>query len=375
MAFTPEPLIPGDLYDGAARLAKQAAQELARLPDPADRAAALGRLWNQVQDLQWPMLMLPEAAGGADGTLDDLVALIDGAARDALPLPLAGVCGVTPMLLAAADPAATGLLAGEALAPCPVLDAYAGWLGHANTPRAVRMPDGTLRLDGTATGVETPFETAGYLLACPMNGGVDDGNATEPALVLVRRDQLSQPPRLFERVDGRLAADLSFAGLVLPAEALLARGPTVRRAVAAALDLGAFLSCVEAQAALGTALELVIAYLSDRKQFGVALSSFQALRHMVAELYVVYETLRATVVHLLHAASPAGTLPPREVALAKLHFGRATRRAAEKIIQLHGGMGMTEELPATRLNKRLVMVEFEYGDTAWHARQLLRDVA
>jgi len=252
-----------------------------------------------------------------------------------------------------------------------VLDAFAGWRVAGKAPHASKMPDGRLRLDGAAIAVETPFNAEAYLVACPL----DDNGAIEPALLLVRREQLSQPPRLFERVDGRLAADLSFAGLVLPAASLLGQGPAVGRSAAAALDLGAFLSCVEAQAALGTALEMVIAYLSDRKQFGAALSSFQALRHKVAELYVVYETLRATVVHLLHAAGSTGSLPPREVALAKMHFGRSTRRAAEKIIQLHGGMGMTEELPATHLNKRLVMVEFEYGDTAWHARQLLRDAA
>ena len=240
-----------------------------------------------------------------------------------------------------------------------------------DAPWADRQPDGSLRLGGTAAGVETVPNPGSFLLACPVR----DGDASAPGLLLVPRAAMPRAPRLFERVDNRLAAELDFAGTVLPADALLARGPAVERAAAAALDLGAFLCCVEVSAALGRALELTIAYLSERSQFGVALSSFQALRHKVAELYVTHETLRATVVRLLHEADTTGALPPRGVALAKLHFGRAARRAAETIIQLHGGMGLTEELPVTRLNKRLMMAEWEYGDATWHANRLLRNAA
>ena len=69
---------------------------------------------------------------------------------------------------------------------------------------------------------------------------------------------------------------------------------------------------------------------------------------------------------------PATPPPYHDVALAKLYLGQAARQAAETIIQLHGGMGMTEELPVTRLNKRLLMAEFDYGGSAWHMRQLLQ---
>ena len=369
MPFTPAPLIPSDLYDGAARLARDAAQELVRLTEPGARAVAIGRRWHQIQALGWPMLMLPEAAGGAGGTLEDVVALIDGAAQEALPLPLSAICGIAPILLSAARPAGLAVLEGEA--PIPILDAYAGWMPRPDPPCAIRDPSGSLHLAGSASGVDTLLEPGSFLLACPLQ---DDGS-DDAALIVIPGGSLQQRPRLFERMDGRLGADIDLDGTVLPATALLAQGPGVAQAIDAALDTGAFLSCVEVSAALGHALELVVGYLSDRNQFGVALSTFQALRHKVAELYVIHETLRATVVHLLHAADTNGRLPSRDVSLAKLHFGRAARRAAEKIIQLHGGMGMTEELPATRLNKRLMMAEFEFGDAAWHARKLLPHAA
>ncbi len=359
MSFVPEPMLPGDLHDGAARLARAANEELLRLTDPAARADALGRWWSEAVALGWPGLYLPEECGGAGGSVEDLAALVEGAASDALPLPVAAVCGVLPALLTAVPAARVRALADERL--CAVLAAHEDWAPASHRPLAMRG-DGGIRLSGTALGVEILAGAMGYVVAAPLEA--------EPALLLVPVSALRQPPRRYERMDGRLSADLSFDGATVSADALLAHGPGVARQVAAALELGACLTCVEVVAGLGSAIERVISYLAERKQFGVALSSLQALRHKVAEIYITYETIRALVQRVLRlvARGPA----PREVALAKLHIGRAARKAAETIIQLHGGMGMTQELPATRLNKRLMMAEFDYGDAAWHARQLLR---
>ena len=373
MPFTAEPLIPGDLYEGAARLAREAGQEVLRLAGPAARAVAMERRWKDITALGWPALFIPEAQGGAGGAMEDLVALIDGATRDALALPLVAVCGLVPVLLQALEPSvATDVVAGivdGTSTLCPVLDAFSGWLRHDASPAATIMPDGSIGLAGFAIGVELPPGSSHFLLACPVT---DAHGGVLPGLLLVPADRLPQSPRRFERLDGRVSADVSFAGVTLPATALLACGDSVAAQVRAAMELGAFLSCVETASALGAVLELLIAFLLERRQFGVALSTFQALRHKVAELYVVYETVRALVVRLLRVAGPGGALPSRDVALAKLHLGGAARQAAETVIQLHGGMGMTQELPASRLNKRLLMVEFEYGDAVWHGSQLLQ---
>ena len=117
-------------------------------------------------------------------------------------------------------------------------------------------------------------------------------------------------------------------------------------------------------------LEQTIAYLNERVQFDARLASFQVLRHRVADLYVAQENARALVSGLLDRVAE-GEWPERELDLAKLHLGLASRRFAAATIQLHGGMGMTEELPASRLAKRLLMVEFEYGGTPFHETRLL----
>lgn len=362
MGFVAQPLFSGDLYEAAAKLARAA--EVGRT-DAAGRVAAQGRQWRQAMALGWPVIVVPETSGGLGGSLTDLVALVDGAAGQAPVLPLASLCGVVPALLTAAPVAARWLIddmASGTECVTPILDAIGEWSVNPDPPSAKRDAAGSVVLCGTASGVETIVETTTYLLPCPFEG--------EAALLAVPARALAAP-RQFLRMDGRLAVDLSLTGVVLPAEAVLAVGEAVERWAAAALELGAALTCVEVVACIGGALGCTIAYLSERKQFGVALSTMQALRHKVAELYISYETSRALVAALLGAMAegPAS----RAVALTKARIGAVARQAAETVIQLHGGMGLTEELPATRFNKRLLMAEFDYGDTAWHIRQALQE--
>ncbi|WP_158292148.1 acyl-CoA dehydrogenase family protein [Paracraurococcus ruber] len=333
MPFDPRPMLPGDAYDAARRFAEASAATLAPLHEPAARAAELATQWAALLELGWPGMLVPEAQGGAGGTLLDLAALAEGAGSVALALPLAACCGVAPTLLAGQDALLAELAAGR-LQPCVAL---AG---------GITLEAG--RLSGRALGVETPPRPSHALLA------------VEDALYLL---DLGTPGAAFtrhERIDGRLTLDLDLQGA--SAQLLAAEAGT---SVARACDLGALLSCVEAVAAMGTLIRQTIDYLLQRQQFGTALASFQALRHRVAEMYVAWRNLTGLVQAALR--EPGW----ENIAFAKLRLGEAGRFVAEQAIQVHGGMGMTEELPATRLARRILMAEFEWGDRHVHAARLL----
>ena len=352
MAFAPAPLVPGDAFDAALRFGREVDVDLQRHSEPADRAAALARHWHALTGLGWTGTLLPEEAGGLGGGVADLAALADGAGRSGLPLPLAAGCGAAPMLLRMLGDAATQTAAaGGALRACPVLDG------------AIRAEEeeGGWTLEGEAIGCEAVPEATDYLVACPA-GPSETGLFLLPAAV----PGLGTVRHL--RIDGRLSVDLALGRC--PAR-LLARGGAAREATAAARDLGAFLTCVEAVSAMGALIERTIAHLSTRVQFGAALSSFQALRHRTAEMYVAYETSRGLLAGVLGAAADAPAPPWRDVALAKLRVGEAGRFVAESAIQLHGGMGMTESLPASRLARRILQTEFEFGDRFAQAQKLL----
>ena len=330
MAFEPKPMLPGDAFDAARRFAEAATLKLARLHEPAARAAELATQWAALLELGWTGTLVPEACGGAEGSLLDLAARAEGAGSAALALPLASTCAVAPTLLAGQDALLAELAAGR-LQPCVVL---AGITAEAG------------RLSGRALGVETP--------PAPSHALVVAGTA----LYLLDLGEASYTRQ--ERIDGRLTLDLELQGA--PAT-LLATDAGER--IARACDLGALLTCVEVVAAMGTLIQQTIGYLLARQQFGAALASFQALRHRVAEIYVAYRNLTGLVQAAL--AEPSW----QNIAFAKLRMGEAGRFVAEQAIQVHGGMGMTEELPATRLARRILMAEFEYGDRHAQAARLL----
>jgi alkylation response protein AidB-like acyl-CoA dehydrogenase len=108
---------------------------------------------------------------------------------------------------------------------------------------------------------------------------------------------------------------------------------------------------------------LTIDYLNTRSQFGVALSSFQALRHRLVEMYVAYENAYGMTRQLVtaHAASPQA---PTDILAAKLYMNQVARQLGESAIQLHGGMGMSAETLAARLAVRAITGAFDHGDSA-----------
>ncbi len=334
MQFNADTMFPGDLFEAATRFAADSLEA-------GDRAAA----WQQALAMGWPALLVDETLGGAGGTLADLGAVIEGCARHPLGLPLVRRCVQAPALLMAAGSAA----ADETLrALCSAeldLDVADG-----SGLTVTALPDSGVRLDGVLEGVdaELPFT---HVLVC-----------ASAQLLLVPHSALPPPAARFVGIDGAQIADRVLTGLLLPATAVLQQGDAVRGAAARAQDLAIFATTLDMAATLGATIEQCIAYLSTRVQFGVALSTFQVLRHKVVEMYVDYESASVLLARLVGDAVNTGGLSARDVALCKLYLNELARRGAETSIQLHGGMGLTAELPAGRLARRLLCAGFELGD-------------
>ncbi|MBL6458429.1 acyl-CoA dehydrogenase family protein [Belnapia sp. T6] len=356
MPFTATPIVGGDAFDQACRIGQEADRQLALIDDPAGQLACLRRHWDSLAGLGWLAVAMPEEAGGAGGTLSDLAALTGGAGRGGLPLPIAAACGVIPYLLADQPALLPGMAEGQHRIAFIPADAAVD--EAADVPQLT--PDG--KLTGAVVGIESPPDPTHLLLVL---GGA------EPVLLLLPAGIPGISARHTLRIDGRPAADWRFTGLAVEPGWILGRGEAVARRAAEARDLGALLTCVEAVSAAGALLEQTIDYLLNRVQFGVPLASHQALRHRVAEMYVEYENLRGLVLQALRAAGAGEGMPWRDIAFAKLRLGEAGRFIAQSSIQCHGGMGMTEALPAIRLARRIMMAEFEFGDRTFHAQRLL----
>ena len=365
MAFNSEPLFPGDLFDSGVQISESMDQKLSNPTGERERAHLLEQAWATVQELGWTVAAIPEQLGGVGGGFDDIAAITEGLARGT-SLSIADACLVAPSLLARAhgNPRAAttlkNIVAGAARAASALSGSRLSSAPEA-AGAAISRDSGGLLLRGAKFGVEACMGASDYLVlatAAPR----------EDVLLLVPRNSPGLTETIFRRPDGRYCADLQFADVPLPADATLLSGAELAGALEESVNLGALLSCVQAQSAMAEIIAQTITYLSTRKQFSVTLSTFQVLRHRVADMYVAYENARAATqrgIAALHGATPC----TRAISLAKINVGEAARFVAQSTIQVHGGMGMTEDLKAARLAKCALMADFEFGDRHFHLQR------
>ena len=129
--------------------------------------------------------------------------------------------------------------------------------------------------------------------------------------------------------------------------------------------------CAEAVGAMEVAKRDTLEYLQTRKQFGVAIGSFQALQHRMADLLLEIEQSRSAVINAAAALDGDRLTRERALSAAKVTIGRIGALVAEESIQMHGGIGMTWELPLSHYAKRLVMIDHELGDEDHHLARFM----
>jgi len=159
------------------------------------------------------------------------------------------------------------------------------------------------------------------------------------------------------------------------AEARLASEPLGDDAIARLATIGALLAAAEAVGAAGRMLEDACGYAAERRQFGRTIGSFQALRHLLADIYVRQASSWSSVLYAAAALDEDARDAARTVSVAKAYVSRAAREVAHGAMQVFGGVAVTEEHPAHRYLRRIVVRERQFGDAAQHERALGRQLA
>jgi alkylation response protein AidB-like acyl-CoA dehydrogenase len=170
----------------------------------------------------------------------------------------------------------------------------------------------------------------------------------------------------FRTVDDRRAADLVFSGVRLPADALLGEEGDAWPSLDRARDEGAAAVCAEAVGSMRKVLSDTVEYCKQRQQFGQPIGSFQVLQHRMVDMHMELEQSVAAVYLAVLNLEAAPAIRARAVSAAKATIGRAARFIGQNAVQLHGGMGMTEELAIGHYFKRLTAVQYEFGSTDHH---------
>lgn len=192
-------------------------------------------------------------------------------------------------------------------------------------------------------------------------------------LFLVEADAAGVSRRSYRTVDGLRAAEVTLSGVRVGGDAAIgdigAGLPLIEWVVDEAI---AFLAA-EAVGAMTALLEATVAYLKERKQFGVAIGSFQSLQHRAADMLIAVEQARSMAMLATMTANESDALERRKaMSAAKVQIGRSGRYVGQQAIQLHGGMGMTLEYKAGHYFKRLTAIDATFGDAEHHLGLLSR---
>jgi alkylation response protein AidB-like acyl-CoA dehydrogenase len=327
--------------------------------------------WARYAEFGWLGVALPEAAGGAGGGMTELGIVMAAAGRHMVLEPLLGtiVLGAAAIEAAGTPARRTQLLpqiaAGKHILAFCHAEPGAGYA--RDFVHAIARADGRdFIIDGEksfALGAHAADTLVVSARLRSQNGPV--------CLFLVPRTASGVRLNVAPALDGRLGATVTLTRAKVATDAKLGDGDEdMLGVIDRVLDRGAIAVCAEACGAMASVTQATIEYLKTRQQFGQPLSKFQVLQHRLVDMSISGEEARAVVHAALQALDDGAPNAQRAVWTAKVKTARAARFVGGQGIQLHGGMGMTDELAIGHYYKRLTLCETLFGDGEWYLRQI-----
>lgn len=307
---------------------------------------------------------LPEHAGGIGGGPVELMVITEALGHALVVEPYVDTVVVAGGLLRRAGGGyAASLLekivAGDAIVTLAAGEAQSGDRWQDVTTTAEREGDGWILNGRKTVAMSAPLATHLLITAKTAEGlslFVVDLDSVDTGLTLTG----------YRTVDDRRAADLVLEGLRLPGDALLGGAGQASPSIEQARDEGAAAVCSEAVGCMRKVLADTIEYCKQRQQFGVPIGSFQVLQHRMVDMHIELEQAVAAVLLAVLHLEDEPAVRARSVSAAKATVGRAARFIGQQAVQLHGGMGMTEELAIGHYFKRLTAMQYEFGTTDHH---------
>jgi len=330
--------------------------------------------WAAYAELGWLGVALPERAGGSGGGLTELAIVMASAGRALAMEPLVSTLVMGAGAIERAGSATQQSLLAE-IGRGALTISWCHTEPGAGYARAYVRTTASVTGDGFVLSGEKSFtlhaHNAERLLVSARLGG-EDGPL---ALFVVPAESEGIHRKVASFLDGRRGAALTLRNVEVPAEALLgeASGGTVAdrtELIESLIDRGALAVCAEAAGAMAAVTEQTVAYLKTREQFGQPLSRFQVLQHRMVDMSLSAEEARAATHSALNAHDGGDPDVRLKIWRAKVQTARSARFVGGQAIQLHGGMGMTDELAIGHYYKRLTVCEHLFGDGEWYLRQL-----
>ncbi|APV49022.1 pimeloyl-CoA dehydrogenase small subunit [Betaproteobacteria bacterium GR16-43] len=326
--------------------------------------------WAQLAELGLLGIAIPEDDGGLGGDAFDTMVVMEALGRALVVEPYVSTVVLGGGTLAAAGSASQkeawlpAIVGGEklmAFAHGEPRSRYA--LAHVET---TAKRDGTgWKLDGKKAVVRDAPSADAILVSARTAGGAQDEGGISLFLVDAKAKGVSM--RGYATQDGGRAAEVSLSGVAVGADSLVGAADGAFPILERTVDRGIAALCAEALGIIDALNEATLEYLKTRQQFGQPIGRFQALQHRMVDMTIrAVETRSMAIVAAAGANHPDQAQRRRMVSAAKAHIGQGARYVGQQAVQLHGGIGVTDELIVSHWFKRLAILNATFGDAEHH---------
>ena len=363
------------------RLLKDSAERFVRANYSLDQrraivASNLGyseRNWGQMAELGWLGVSVPDRFGGTGGGPVETMVLMEalGAGLVVEPYLPSVVLGGNLLTLAGSEAqqqaVLPALVAGDLKLAFAWVEAQSGYDLFDIETRAARG-DGGYVIDGTKGVVLGAAAADNLIVSARTSGSSRDRDGI--GLFLVDRGADGVTLRDYPTVDGLRAAEVSLANVTVSDDAVIGEPGGALPAIEAVAERAIAALCAEAVGVMDVIVSSTTEYLRTRRQFGRPIGSFQALQHQLVDMVMAGEEARSMMyVATLRLGERDARVRAKAISGAKHLVGKHGRTIGQRAIQLHGGMGMTDEVAVGHYFKRLTMIDVMFGDQSWHLKR------
>ena len=342
--------------------------EVRKQRDAGSAAGYADNLWPQMVEMGWAAILVPEAYGGLEFGHVGMGQIVEQTGRTltASPLFATAVLGVTAINAAGSEQQKAELLGAIASGEITTALAVDETAHHA--PAQISMnaskQTGGYRLVGSKRFV-VDGGTADKLVVAARTSGAA-GDAQGISLFIVDRTAAGVEVERTAVTDGRNYANINFNDVEVAEAALLGEEGTGFKALSATLDVGNIYLSAELLGMAQETFDRTLQYLKERKQFGVLIGSFQALQHRAADWWSQIELCKSVVLKALQATDEGDKRAPALASIAKAKLSEVAELSTNEAIQMHGGIGMTDEYDIGFFIKRARPAQTLFGDNSYH---------
>ena len=328
-------------------------------------------LWNEMTKLGWPGILIPEEYGGSDFGITGISVILNECAKTLTPSPLfaTGVIGAYSITNFGTEEQKQKYLPkivnGELTTSLAIDES--SHHNPANTEIIAKKEGSNFIVNGKKTFVIDGASADLIILLARTSG--NKGDMAGLTLFLVNSNSKGIDKIKLDMADSRNYANINFSEVEIPDSNILGDLETGGETVEDILDIGRIAMASEMLGNAEAAFEMTLDYLKQRKQFGVLIGSFQALQHRAAEMFCEIELTKSSVMGAMKAADEGSNELQRLSSLAKTVAGETLHLISNEAVQMHGGIGVTDEYDIGFFLKRARVAEQIFGSSKYHTER------